>query len=189
MAICSGSPASSWNCEIDPKRDLLAAEDPKLFEYPLVYIHGRRSFQWNDAQRKNLADYLERGGVIFGDSICASDSFAKAFRREIKGILPESELVRLASDHPLFSDAYRGFDLSTVTLRSPRGGTSGLTAKLTKTRPELEAVILEGRIAVVFSPNDLSCALENSTSFECKGYVKEDAERIGVNVILYALQQ
>lgn len=174
---------------IDPKRDLLNAEDPKLFEYPLVYIHGRRSFQWNLAQRKNLAEYLERGGVIFGDAICASESFAKSFREEIKGILPDAKLVRLNADHPLYSDAFRGFDLSRVTLRSPRGGAGGLTAKLTKTRPELEAVILNGKIAVVFSPNDLSCALENSTSFECKGYIKEDAERIGVNVILYALQQ
>lgn len=174
---------------IDPKRDLIAPDDQQLFEYPLVYVHGRKSFQWTDAQRKNLADYLERGGVIFGDSICASASFSKSFRQEIKGILPEAELVRLAADHPIFSDRYRGFDLSTVTIRSPRGGAGGLSAKLAKTRPELEGVILNGRLVVVFSPNDLSCALENSTSFECKGYIKEDAERIGANVVLYALQQ
>ena len=30
---------------------------------------------------------------------------------------------------------------------------------------------------------------ENTPSLECRGYVTEDAARIGVNVILYALQQ
>jgi hypothetical protein len=31
--------------------------------------------------------------------------------------------------------------------------------------------------------------MENHASLECKGYVKEDAARIALNVILYALQQ
>jgi hypothetical protein len=35
----------------------------------------------------------------------------------------------------------------------------------------------------------LSCALENQSSLECKGYTKEDAAKIGVNIVLYALQQ
>ena len=48
---------------------------------------------------------------------------------------------------------------------------------------------INGRLAVVFSPYDLSCALENHESLECKGYIKADAARLGVNVILFALQQ
>ena len=57
------------------------------------------------------------------------------------------------------------------------------------TKPLLEGVEIEGRLAVVFSPYDLSCALENQASLECKGYVREDAARIGANILLYALQQ
>ena len=52
----------------------------------------------------------------------------------------------------------------------------------------LEGIELDGRFAVVFSPYDISCALENSPSLECKGYIREDAAKIGSNVILYALQ-
>jgi hypothetical protein len=42
---------------------------------------------------------------------------------------------------------------------------------------------------VVFSPYDLSCALENQTSISCRSYVREDAARMGMNLILYAMQR
>ena len=58
-----------------------------------------------------------------------------------------------------------------------------------KIKPLLEGVQLDGRLVVVFSPYDISCAMENQASMECKGYIRADAARIGVNVILYALQQ
>jgi len=40
---------------------------------------------------------------------------------------------------------------------------------------------------VIFSPYDLSCALENQASIECRGYVREDAAKIGINCLLYAM--
>jgi hypothetical protein len=42
---------------------------------------------------------------------------------------------------------------------------------------------------VILSPYDLSCALENGASLECKGYIKEDAARLATNVILFSLLQ
>ena len=64
-----------------------------------------------------------------------------------------------------------------------------LAAKLMKTSPLLEVMEVDDRIAVVLSPYDLSCALEKGASLECKGYTPADAAKIGVNIILYALQQ
>ncbi len=48
---------------------------------------------------------------------------------------------------------------------------------------------LDDRYGVVFSRYDLSCALEKHDSLECQGYVREDAARLALNVLLYALQQ
>ena len=60
----------------------------------------------------------------------------------------------------------------------------------TKTiRSRLEGLELDGRIAVILSPFDISCALEKGASLECKGYITPDAARLGANVLLYALQQ
>ena len=43
------------------------------------------------------------------------------------------------------------------------------------------------RWAVIFSPYDLSCALEKQNSLECTGYSRDDAEKIALNVLLYSL--
>ena len=55
--------------------------------------------------------------------------------------------------------------------------------------PLLEGVRLEDRWAVIYSPHDISCALENHESLECAGYSRKDAARIGLNVLLYSLHQ
>ena len=52
--------------------------------------------------------------------------------------------------------------------------------------PELEGVRFGDRYGVIFSQFDLSCALEKRDSLECRGYTREDAARIGLNVLLYA---
>ena len=53
--------------------------------------------------------------------------------------------------------------------------------------PELEGIRLDDRYGVIFSPFDLSLRLEKRDSLECRGYAREDAARIGLNVLLYAL--
>jgi hypothetical protein len=172
-------------------RPPIAPSDPQLLDNPIVFMHGRRAFQFTPAERIALATYLQRGGFLFADSICASPQFAESFRNEIKALFPGRELARLPPDHPLFTQEYRGFDLSSVTLRDPQVRATGdpLKANLTRIAPLLEGLEIDGRLAVIFSPYDISCALENHESLECKGYIKTDAARIGINVILYALQQ
>ena len=54
-------------------------------------------------------------------------------------------------------------------------------------RQELEGIKLDDRWGVIFSPYDLSCALEHHESPQCRGYVQEDAKKIAINVILYSI--
>jgi hypothetical protein len=170
---------------------LVLATDPDLFEYPLLFMHGRRAFQFSPADRKALASYVERGGMIFADSICASPQFAESFRREIEAMFPERSLTRVPPEHPMFSRAYRGFDLKTVMLRDPqtRRADDALRANMTPITPLLEGLALDDRIGVLFSPYDISCALESGASLDCKGYTREEAAKLAINVILFALQQ
>lgn len=169
---------------IDPAGDA-------LFDYHLVFIHGRHAFRLTDTERQHLRLFLERGGMLFGDAICASSAFAESFRREIAAVLPDQRLEPIPADDPIWTSAYGGFDLKSVTRRDPQpaGATGPLRASLRKSPPELEGIRLEGRWAVVFSPYDLSCALEKHDSLECRGYTREDAARIGLNVVLYSLHE
>jgi hypothetical protein len=78
-----------------------------------------------------------------------------------------------------------------VERREPqRGAADGpLQSVVRPGEPYLEGIQLGDRYAVIFSPYDISCALENHESLECEGYTRKDAARIGLNVLLYSFHQ
>jgi len=157
-----------------------------LAEFPMVFMHGRDSFSFTPQERQTLRDYLQ-DGFLFADAICASRKFAESFRNEMQAIFPEPEieLQRLPPEHVLFTQQLGGYDLQSVTIRRPAPG--GATSR--QTIPQLEGLVIDGRLAVIFSPYDLSCAMENASASTCEGYTREDAARIGVNILLYVLNQ
>jgi len=170
----------------------LAITDDALFDYHLAFMHGRNAFHLTDAERKQLRLFVERGGLLFANSICANKAFSESFRREMAAIFPKQRLEPMPADDPLLTTKYGGADLSFVARRDPQSLANSkepLRAMLRKTKPELEGIKFGDRWGVIFSPYDLSCALEKHDSLECQGYVREDAARIGLNVVLYALQQ
>ena len=76
-------------------------------------MHGRTAFHLTDAERQQLKQYVERGGMLFADSICASRAFTESFRREMAAIFPDRKLERIPADDPLLSTTYGGSDLRT----------------------------------------------------------------------------
>jgi hypothetical protein len=174
---------------VKSQQRLLNITDDALFNYPLVYMQGRSSFSLNEAQHKRLREYLQRGGILFADSICSSLAFTESFRREMAAIFPHQPLRPIPANDPLWTKTYGGFDLPLVRRRDPQARLAGEPLKAAErlVPPALEGVTLGKRYAVIFSSYDLSCALEKQDSLECQGYVRDDAARIGLNVILYAL--
>jgi len=165
--------------------------DPQLFEYHMVFMHGRSSFRLTPEEREKLKLYVQRGGVILADAICSSAEFDASFRQEMKNLFPEKPLERIPASHPMFTKAYGGDDLPTVERRQPEIGAGGgpLKAANRQTEPYLEGIKIGDRYAIVYSRYDLSCALESHDSLECEGYTRKDAARIGLNVLLYSLHQ
>lgn len=172
--------------------ELLNITDDSLFDYHLVFMHGRTAFRLTDAERRRLRQYVERGGMLFADSICANRAFTESFRREMAIIFPKQKLERIPVSDPLLKTTYGGSDLHIVSRRDPATDPKSagrLDATTRKVPPDLEGVKFGDRWGVVFSQYDLSCALEKRDSLECRGYTREDAARIGLNVVLYSLQQ
>ena len=64
-----------------------------------------------------------------------------------------------------------------------------MKAQMETTPPILEGIEIDGRLVVIYSKYDISCALEHQASLACDGYVEADALRIAVNVVLYSLLQ
>jgi Domain of unknown function (DUF4159) len=169
----------------------MAITDPKLFHYHLVFMHGRHNFRLTPEERKQLRTYLERGGMVLADAICSSREFSEAFAREMAALFPEQPLARIPPGDPIFTPEFGGDDLSSVERREPQqaAGNGPLKSQVRAGEPYLEGLKLGDRYAVIFSPYDISCALENHESLECEGYTRTDAARIGMNVLLYSFHQ
>ena len=196
--LCNAAPAALANILRTAARNLsvrvddaprqIDISDPHLFDYHMVFMHGRQTFELSTKERPQLAEFLKRGGMLLCDSVCASRAFSEAFRSEMLALMPEHKLEPIPTDDPLFTAAeYGGFDIRQVTLREPAGSDGPLKAGKRQITPKLEGVRIGDRWAVIFSPYDLSCALEKQNSLECTGYSREDAEKIALNVILYSL--
>jgi hypothetical protein len=183
--------AGELQLQVQAAPDMIGVGDASLFRYPLLFMHGRREFRFTPAERTRLAEYLERGGTLMSDSICASKPFTAAFRRELAEVLPNHPIERIPPDDPLFTTAFGGYDIRQVTLRDPEtaSGAKPTAARLRQTEPQLEGIRIGDRWAVIFSPYDISCALEDHEAFGCRGYTRQDAARIGLNLLLYALNQ
>jgi len=172
--------------------EMISISDANLFRYHMAFMHGRYEFHLTEAERTQLRQYLERGGTLLADSICASKQFATAFRREIAAALPGYSLERIPIDDPIFTNAFGGYDIRSVALRDPAPTNAEgqpVAARVKQVEPQLEGIKLDGRWAVIFSPYDISCALESREAIGCRGYTQKDAARIGLNVLLYSLNQ
>jgi hypothetical protein len=161
--------------------------DPNLFRYPIAYMHGRHDFVFGRTEQDKLRDYLKQGGFLFSDACCGMPQYDRSFRRLMEQLFPDNPLKRIPPDHELFTTKV-GFDLKTVRRREPDGG-AGFAAAVHNVEPYLEGIEINGRYVVVYSKYDISCSLERQASVACTGYVHEDAVKIGVNVVKYALLQ
>ena len=114
------------------------------------------------------------------DSADGSDGggFDASARRELAALLPGSPVLRIAREHVLYKSFY---------LLDHQGGR--LLVK-----PWLEGQVVDGRLAVVYSQNDLGGAWARGAlgdwEYECTPggeAQRETAFRLGVNAAMYAL--
>jgi hypothetical protein len=184
--------ATSYALEIRTAAEvqLLQVTDESIFDHHFLYMHGRHDFRLSAPERRQLKTFVERGGTIMADAICASPTFAKAFRREMREVFGQP-LEQIPPDDSILTAEYGGFDLGNVTRRESVRLQDGGPLEIKERRgpADLEGLKVEDRYGVVFSPLDLSCALEKHVSPHCRGYTPEDAARIAMNVMLYSLQQ
>jgi Domain of unknown function (DUF4159) len=158
-----------------------AKKESKL---PCLYFSGHEGFELSADQRLAIGQYLLDGGTLLADACCGREEFANSFRAEMKKIFPKHPLDRLELDHPVFRAFHK---YSTVNYRAfPMGVKSDSIGP-----PELQAVNLGCRAAVLFTPWDMSCGWDEHTHEHGKRLLPGDAIRLGINIVSYiaALRQ
>lgn len=178
------------------KHRTIAPSSNDIFRHPVVYMHGRNSFKLSESSREQLKKYLtERGGMLFADACCGSKGFDKSFREMMRELFPNKEFKQIPITHELFTTKI-GFNLrakgeDAIKRRVPEAANADakLVAVVKPGPPVLEGIEIDGRLVVIYSKYDISCALERQASISCSGYTEDSATRIGINILSYALLQ
>ena len=91
------------NIPVDENEVKVSIMDKELFNYPFLFLTGHGNIKFSDEEIERLSNYLIHGGFLF-----ANDSYGldKAFRREMKKVFPEKELVELPFNHRIYHCYY-----------------------------------------------------------------------------------
>lgn len=164
---------------LEPK--VLDLTDPDLFLHPVLVLSGDGDLPpFSEAEREALRRHLTFGGFLLVDDASGRPGgpFAQAVRRELAQVLPNAPLGRIPRDHVLFKSFY--------LLEGPIGRVAAAS--------EAEGIALQGRLAVLYSPNDLqgAAARDNFGNWEHEVVPggerqRERALRFGINIAMYAL--
>lgn len=155
-------------------------DDPQLGDYPLTFLTGHYDFQWTAEETEGLQEYLQRGGMLVATAAAGLKPFDAAFRREIKKVLPDADLIKIPTTHPLFAGGWNPIERVEYTPSALRDDPS-------LEFPEFHGVFLDGRLAVIYTPYDLMSGLNRESNAYAKGLTSEDALRVVINIITYAL--
>jgi hypothetical protein len=168
----------------------VSPEDEDLADYPVLLMHGKEAFRLSEKQRKGLKKHLDNGGLLFADAVCSAKGFTDSFTDEMKTLFPDLIFDKIPLNDPIFMPDNGGFKLDFLDMRTAEQTPGQKTvSKVRQTQPVLYGIKLNNsdRWMVIFSPYDVSCALEKAGSMECRGYTQESALKLAANVILYAL--
>jgi len=163
------------------ERRTVTLSDPDLFYCPFLYMAGKYEFEpFSAREREILKRFLTHGGFLFAEDTMGNKGFGfdRAFRREMKAVLPNPELKRLPQDHSVYQSFYL---LETIVGRL-------------RVSTYLEGITVDNWTPVIYSQNDLSGAWSRDRfgrwMNECTpgGEAQRlSAFKAGVNIIVYSL--
>lgn len=78
--------------------------DPKIFNYPLLFLTGHGNVVFAPSGITNLRKYLENGGFLYVDD---DYGLEKSIKRELKKVFPDEELIELPFSHPIYNNKFK----------------------------------------------------------------------------------
>lgn len=147
--------------------------DKETFRYPFAVMTGEGAFTLTDDERKNLRQYLEKGGFLLASAGCSSKEWSASFTREIEALFPDRKLEDVAMSHPIFSTI---FDVPKLDLS--HGGEA-----------QLRGLTLGGKIVLIFSSDGLNDTGTMHGCCCCGGNEIKNSQKMNANILTYALLQ
>lgn len=159
----------------------LAELDTNPEKNPILYRTGHFRITHTPEERRRLRDYLINGGMIIYDAGAGSKPFYDSACAEMRAIFPETPLMRLGPDHPIFHAYY---DINRAEYRS-----GVRAAGYREDTPWMEGVTINCRTVAVISRWGMGIGWDALNDDNLQGYSVDCARKLGVNLMSYATAQ
>jgi hypothetical protein len=165
--------AQNTNIKTNPKYEFVDLSTGNIFAYPFLFMTGHGNIVFSESDAKKLRTYLENGGFLYIDDDYGLD---KAFRREIKKVFPDNDLLEIPFNHGLYKCKY------------DFGNGPPKTHEHDNKPPQGFGIFLDGRLCLYYTyesnPSDGWADPEVHKNSPEK---REEALKFGTNIIVWAL--
>ena len=148
---------------------------------PVAVMTGTTALKLTAADQAALKKYLTGGGTLIADAAGSGEAFAQAMEEQLPAALDGAAWAAVPAVHPLYTGVGAGLQIEKVSYRRASQAAVG-----DSTRPRLRGLSHNGRLAVIFSPEDLTAGLAGCSLWGLKGYDADSAFALMRNAVLYA---
>jgi hypothetical protein len=166
---------SQMNTNIHPEPSTVEAGSAEIFNFPFVHLTGHGNIVFSEQEAINLRTYLEAGGFLHADDNYGLDPF---FRREMKKVFPDKELIELPASHPIFHQKYSFTD-----------GLPKIHEHDNKP-PQAFGIFIDDRLVCLYTyESDISDGWEDEAVHNNPPGLREIALKMGANIISFVFSQ
>jgi hypothetical protein len=161
---------------------VIGADATELLAFPFLFMTGHTLVRFSQAERDNLARFVDAGGLLFSDD-CNHDVdglYAKSFEDEMRRTFPGADtLAKIPNSHPIYRSFFRFSDGPPQTSHELNGWGDDMV------HDYLRAVTKRDRLGVLYSNKDYGC--EWDYDWRNKRFRRDDNTKFAVNIAVYAM--
>jgi len=151
---------------------VVTLSSPELYRYPFLYMTGHGNIELTPEEIEALRNHLLSGGFLYADDNYGMDS---SFRRMVRKLFPERRLAQVPFSHPIYHCVY---DMKGVPKIHEHDG-----------KPPMGLGVFDGSRLILFYTyeSDIGDGLEDPSVHDDPPELREQAVRMAVNILYYAL--
>ena len=160
---------------VDSEEIRIKLTDSDASFYPYLYLTGHGNIRFTNEEIIILRSMLINGAFLHADDNYGMD---KSFRRELKRLFPNKDLVSLPNDHPIFSSYYM------IESGLPK------IHEHDNMPPQALGLFEKNRLILLYTyESDLGDGWEDESVHKDPWEIREKALKMGTNIIYYVLTQ